>query len=701
MEKRRKNLMSLMLLLFTILFYSNAFSQTPLGILCEFQQIPTQGASSVKSFKIAGTTYLAITNRENGSTREVNVSIYKYENSAMQFLDFQSIQTIGASDVEYFDIDGQYFLAISCAGMNSLIYKWNGSEFIYFQPIPSLGAYGVHSFKINGESFLAVADAASNYFSNPQHNINSKIYKWNGTSFSEFQSIATNSAYDWESFSVNGKTYLIVANYFNNSTRLIQSKLYEFNGSSFEEKQLIPTIGAFDWESFSINNQIFLAVANHGNDSGLIAYSTIYKWDANSNSLIPFQNIETKGASSWKSFTINDEFYLAVSNDACCYYSGGVNYNIESKIYKWNGLEFVEHLSVPTHGAQAWEAFVIDNKTYLAVANIYDASYFTDSEIFVFCGNSAPIANAGPNLATTSENQSVISLTGIATDTDYDILQFRWLEGTTVLSDWQYVGLNGEAELRLNSVPAFSIGQHTLTLEIDDGKIVSKDDMILTISNSAPHPAPAGGGTYEVFAPVILSGQVADFDGDLLNYQWLDDNLLISIGQIQAVYGGDPVNLAGLTASFNTVGAKDITLQVSDGVNAPVSKSINVNVIDTAAPTLAPIPSKTILWPPNHQMVGITIQANASDNSGNPVSLSASVASNEPIEGLGDGDAAPDWAQPVIDQQTGEISLQLRAERSGSGSGRIYTISITATDQSGNASTADVKIIVPHDNRKK
>jgi hypothetical protein len=68
---------------------------------------------------------------------------------------------------------------------------------------------------------------------------------------------------------------------------------------------------------------------------------------------------------------------------------------------------------------------------------------------------------------------------------------------------------------------------------------------------------------------------------------------------------------------------------------------------------------------------------------------------------LGDGDTAPDWTQSVINQQTGELSLQLRAERSGSGTGRFYTITITAADQSGNTSTADVKIVVPHDNRKK
>ena len=64
-------------------------------------------------------------------------------------------------------------------------------------------------------------------------------------------------------------------------------------------------------------------------------------------------------------------------------------------------------------------------------------------------------------------------------------------------------------------------------------------------------------------------------------------------------------------------------------------------------------------------MVDIVIEANASDNSGLPVTLTASVTSNEPEDGLGDGDSAPDWAEPVIDQETGIITLQLCAERAG------------------------------------
>ena len=144
-----------------------------------------------------------------------------------------------------------------------------------------------------------------------------------------------------------------------------------------------------------------------------------------------------------------------------------------------------------------------------------------------------------------------------------------------------------------------------------------------------------------------------------------------------------------------------ITLTADDGLNLPDSNDTIVEIVDTTVPTLAPVASQYLLWPPNHVMVSIVIEANASDNSGLPVTLSAAVTSNEPEDGLGDGDTGPDWTEVVIDQNTGTIYLELRRERSGSGEGRTYTIVITATDSSDNISMTEVDIRVPHDMRGK
>jgi len=220
--------------------------------------------------------------------------------------------------------------------------------------------------------------------------------------------------------------------------------------------------------------------------------------------------------------------------------------------------------------------------------------------------------------------------------------------------------------------------------------------------NKPPTLIPTGGGTYhQIDDPVTLGGSVSDPEGDQVTYKWLEGEEALFIGQVQTTDGGVPVSLPDYVISNLGLGNHTITLSVSDGRNDPVTCDIAVEVIDTTAPTLAPVPDKSILWPPNHGMVDIEIYADADDNSGGQVNLSATVHSNEPEAGLGDGDKAPDWTAPAIDQVNGIITFQLRAERSTSGNGRMYTTTVIATDGSGNSSSADVEILVPLDKSKK
>jgi hypothetical protein len=88
-------------------------------------------------------------------------------------------------------------------------------------------------------------------------------------------------------------------------------------------------------------------------------------------------------------------------------------------------------------------------------------------------------------------------------------------------------------------------------------------------------------------------------------------------------------------------------------------------------------------------MVDVTVNYNTANNCG-PATCTLSVTSNEPVNGGGDGNTAPDWE--VIDDH----HVRLRAERSGNGTGRIYTITITCTDSMGGTATATTTVRVPH-----
>ena len=86
--------------------------------------------------------------------------------------------------------------------------------------------------------------------------------------------------------------------------------------------------------------------------------------------------------------------------------------------------------------------------------------------------------------------------------------------------------------------------------------------------------------------------------------------------------------------------------------------------------------SPATLWPPNHKMRPVTVTVDATDACDPNFSCEiVSVTSNEPANGIGDGNTSPDWSI------TGPLTLELRAERAGPGTGRIYTITVECTDE--------------------
>jgi len=118
--------------------------------------------------------------------------------------------------------------------------------------------------------------------------------------------------------------------------------------------------------------------------------------------------------------------------------------------------------------------------------------------------------------------------------------------------------------------------------------------------------------------------------------------------------------------------------------------------------------SPNTLWSPNHKWNDVTVSYSASDActlASGPV-CSLSVTSNEAINGLGDGNTAPDWI--VVNNHL----VQLRAERSGLGDGRVYTVAISCnatvldtttipTTTFPVSNTQAVNVTVAHDQGKK
>jgi uncharacterized membrane protein len=111
---------------------------------------------------------------------------------------------------------------------------------------------------------------------------------------------------------------------------------------------------------------------------------------------------------------------------------------------------------------------------------------------------------------------------------------------------------------------------------------------------------------------------------------------------------------------------------------------------DTTAPTATVSVSPAVLWPPNHKLVEIEVSATATDDCDPAPGIAlVSVTSNEPADARADGNSEPD-----IVITNGRIFL--RAERSGRGDARVYTLTYRATDGTGNSATKTATVTVPH-----
>jgi uncharacterized repeat protein (TIGR01451 family) len=176
-------------------------------------------------------------------------------------------------------------------------------------------------------------------------------------------------------------------------------------------------------------------------------------------------------------------------------------------------------------------------------------------------------------------------------------------------------------------------------------------------------------------------------------------------GVCSAFSGGERVSFATLAGGETARIQIQANVQCATANGATLSSTIDVetdteethvdnNELTLVATAVNPPPTlsnlsvdPTSLWPPNHKLVSVNLGYTVTDNCGTPV-CNVSVSSNEPINGTGDGDTAPDWV--VQDAK----HVQLRAERAGGGSGRIYSLLVSCQDSAGGTSTKSAAVTV-------
>lgn len=186
--------------------------------------------------------------------------------------------------------------------------------------------------------------------------------------------------------------------------------------------------------------------------------------------------------------------------------------------------------------------------------------------------------------------------------------------------------------------------------------------------------------------PVVLDGSGSRApSGGTLVYQWT--------GPFPE--GGGTVSGARPTVTL-PLGVSTITLRVNDGIVDSYPDTVLVNVVDTTPPVISVSVTPKSLWPPDHAMKEIRAAVTATDLCTPPSVVLASVTSSEPDDAPGGGDGATQNDIQGAAIGTPDFLFSVRAERAGSGPGRVYTARYTARDSSGNQASAQDQVKVPH-----
>jgi len=298
--------------------------------------------------------------------------------------------------------------------------------------------------------------------------------------------------------------------------------------------------------------------------------------------------------------------------------------------------------------------------------------------------NHPPVADAGLDQTVQSGGSggTLVTLDGSkSSDADGDVLSFVWKDELG-----NVVGTTAVVQVTVQ------VGVHTFTLTVTDpGNLSSTAKTVITVQavNHPPVAVASADQTLECTGQgmrVMLDGsKSSDPDGDALSFVWKNE-------------AGSVVGTTAVVQLTPTMGTHAFTLTVTDTGGLSSMATTHVTVRDTTAPSLTVTLSPNALWPPNHRLVQITATVVASHSCDpNPVVVLLSITSNEPDDGLGDGDQ-PNDIQAVgggpVPFGTDVQSFLLRAERSGMGTGRIYTVTYMARDASGNQSLASAQVSV-------
>ena len=339
--------------------------------LIEHQRLATSGARSVLAFQRNGRQYLAVPQFAldvlehkpgmHSGNADIDSPIYRWQDG--RFVEDARLPTTGAESFEYFKIGGAEFLAIASARTGSgpydensvsKIYKWNGSAWAEFQSMRGVVSKHWHYFSFDGRHFLALAQGVTNDKVVVRHPRTSTVFEWNGERFIEFQDLEGRWGYSCACFELAGQRFLAYADHVDGS------RLYRWDGSRFAPFQELAEKGGRAFSFLEADGGAYLVFAN------ILGDSQLYRWNGER-----FAPAQVLAGSSGRE--------LAQVRTAKGLYVVRVNFiqgtpaapkaDLNSQLYRFEGGQLTLVQEFPTFGGTGATAFHADGQTYVAVSN--------------------------------------------------------------------------------------------------------------------------------------------------------------------------------------------------------------------------------------------------------------------------------------------------------------------------------------------
>jgi VCBS repeat-containing protein len=296
--------------------------------------------------------------------------------------------------------------------------------------------------------------------------------------------------------------------------------------------------------------------------------------------------------------------------------------------------------------------------------------------------NAAPVA-VNDSYTVNEDTTLTVAAPGVlGNDTDADNMSL-----TAIL-----VSGPGHGTLNLNPNGSFSYtpaanfnGADTFTYKANDG-IQDSNTATVTITIQPVNDAPvAVNDAYSVDQNnklIIVAPGVLANDTDI-------DSVSLTAALVSGPSHGSLILKASgaftYTPAYGFTGTDSFTYKANDGsLNSNVA-TVTITVKPKPLDCSTAQPDPAIIWQPNNKFKTIKVVG-----LGNP-NANITIVSIFQDERVGKDKYSPDG------KGIGTNTAQIRAERSGTGNGRVYHISFTATDGQGGSCSGKVRVAVPHD----